>query len=108
MARPFPSMPRSAPAPASIDIVARASACRVVLLEKLGARDLLLRYFCEFQDEVDDLLLEDRRPQGRDRIRILPIVVPDFLLATGILARLLDDRPRHLLVGYLDIVPLAD
>src|ERR1700704_3071498 len=80
----------------------------VVFLVEFLARDRLVGHLGELDDIVHHLLLEDRRPQGRDRVRIFAVVVPNLLLAPGILARLLDDRPCDLVVGNLDIVLVAD
>src|SRR6267142_897284 len=63
----------------------------VVLVEIL-ARDLLFSHVGEFKDEIDHLVLIDRRTKLGERIVIVAIVVPDLLLASGHLARALDDR----------------
>src|ERR1700704_5154942 len=80
----------------------------VVFLVEFLARDRLFGDPWGLDDIGHHPLLEDRRPQGRHRVRIFAVVVPNLLLAPGILARLLDDRPCDLVVGDLDIVLVAD
>src|SRR5258707_10696961 len=55
----------------------------LVLLVELLAGDLLFAHLGQFQDEVDDLLLEQWRPHAGERGRVLAVVVPDFLLTAG-------------------------
>src|SRR5436309_6121426 len=74
----------------------------LVLLIKLFPRDLLLRHFGEFDEEVDDLLLVDRRAQACDRLRIVAVVLPDLLLLAGELARAFDNRALHFFIRHLD------
>src|ERR1700726_4759158 len=75
----------------------------VVLVEIL-ARDLLFSHVGEFKDEIDHLVLIDRRTKLGERIVIVAIVVPDLLLASGHLARALDDRAADFVVGDRDLV----
>src|SRR5438445_8048751 len=51
-----------------------------LILGKLLARDLVFLHISEFQDEVDDLVLEDRRSQLRQCPWIVAVVVPDLVL----------------------------
>src|SRR5712691_1256400 len=88
--------------------LARGALFVLVVLEELLARDLLLRDLGELDQEVDHLLLEDRRPYPRNRAGILPVILPDLLLAAGNLARALDDRAGDLVLGHRDVVLLAD
>src|ERR1700730_18866746 len=74
----------------------------LVLLEELLLGDLLFGHIGELNDEVDHLLLVDRRPHGGERIRVLLIVVPHFPLAARILAHPLHQGPRNLLFVTLD------
>ena len=51
---------------------------------------------------VDDLLLEQRRAQRGQRVRVVAVEVEDFLLLVGReAAHLLEERALHLLVGNL-------
>src|ERR1700681_2892769 len=79
----------------------------VVLVEIL-ARDLLFSHVGEFKDEIDHLVLIDRRTKLGERIVIVAIVVPDLLLASGHLARALDHRAADFVVGDRDLVLFAD
>src|SRR3954465_3954206 len=63
----------------------------IVFLVEFFPRDLLLGYFGQLDQEVDDLLLIDRRAQARDRLRIVAVVLPNLLLLAGELARALDN-----------------
>src|SRR6185312_16916533 len=78
------------------------------VLVKLLARYLLLGHLGELDQEIDDLLLIDRCPQARERLRIVAVVFPDLLFLTGELARTIDDRALHLFVRHLDLVLVAD
>src|SRR5467141_2912969 len=79
----------------------------VVLVEIL-ARDLLFSHVGEFKDEIDHLVLIDRRTKLGERIVIVAIVVPDLLLASRHLARALNDRAADLVVSDRDLVLFAD
>ena len=61
----------------------QAALFSLVVLEQVLARDLLLGHVGEFEDEIDHLVLIDRRTKLGQRIGIVAIVVPDFLLAAG-------------------------
>src|ERR1700742_2744148 len=76
----------------------------VFILEQFFARDLLLGHVSELEDEIDDLVLVNRRAELSERIDVVAIVVPDFLLATGHLTRALDDRTTDLVIGDGDLV----
>ena len=62
----------------------------------------------QFEQVVDHLLLEDRRPERGDRVRIGPVVVDELLLAARELAELRLQCTLHLGLGDLDLVLLAD
>src|SRR5712692_9097331 len=80
----------------------------LVVLVEILARDLLFGHVGEFKDEIDHLVLIDRRTKLGQRVVIVAIVVPDLLLAPGHLARALDDRTADLVVGDRDLVLFAD
>src|SRR3954463_8073528 len=63
----------------------------IVFFVEFFPRDLLVGDFGELDEEIDDLLLVDRRAQARDRLRIVAVVFPDLLLLARELARTLDD-----------------
>src|SRR4029077_11178086 len=63
----------------------------VLFLEELVLRHLAFADLREFQDEIDDLFLIDRRPHRGERTLILLVVVPYFPLAARILPGPLDD-----------------
>src|SRR6267154_1420163 len=79
----------------------------VVLVEIL-ARDLLFSHVGEFKDEIDHLVLINRRTKLGERIVIVAIVVPDLLLASGHLARARDHRATDFVVSDRDLVLFAD
>src|SRR5258708_11127623 len=80
----------------------------IVYYVEILARDLLFSNVGEFKDEIDHLVLIDRRTKLGERIVIVAIVVPDLLLASGHLARALDDRAADLVVSDRDLVLFAD
>src|SRR5713226_810586 len=80
----------------------------LVVLVEILARDLLFGHVGKFKDEIDHLVLINRRTKLGQRVVIVAIVVPDLLLATGHLARALDDRAADLVVGDRDLVLFAD
>jgi len=59
-------------------------------LNRFFARDLLFGHVGEFEDEIDHLVFINRRTKLGQRVGIAAIVVPDFFLAAGHLARPLD------------------
>ena len=77
-------------------------------LNSSSRRHLLLVDLGEFEHEVDHLVLEDRRAQLRQHLRVVAVVVPDLLFLAGELAGALDQRAAHLFVGDGDVVLLAD
>src|SRR5260370_7257941 len=79
----------------------------LVVLVEILARDLLFGHVGEFKDEIDHLVLIDRRTKLGQRVVIVAIVVPDLLLVPGHLARALDDRTADLFVGDCDLVLFA-
>src|SRR6202158_3671274 len=81
---------------------------RLVVLVEILARDLLFGHVGEFEDEVDHLVLIDRRTKLGQRVVIVAIIVPDLLLATGHLAGALDERAADLVVGDRDLVLFVD
>src|SRR4029077_9320685 len=97
----------SAARPATQSRLASGALFILLVLEEVLARDLLLCNRGKLDEEVDHLLLEDRRPYGRHGSRSLPVVVPDFLLAARNLAGSLDDSARDLLLRHCDLVLLA-
>ncbi len=58
----------------------------LIFLIEIFARHLFLGHVGEFDKEVDDLLLENRCPQARDRTWIVAVILPDLLLLAGELA----------------------
>src|SRR5450755_4247208 len=80
----------------------------LVVLVEILARHLLFGDVGEFKDEIDHLVLINRRTKLGQRIVIVAIVVPDLLLAPGHLARALDDRAADLVIGDRDLVLFAD
>src|SRR4051794_39664698 len=81
---------------------------RLVILVEILARDLLFGHGGEFKDEIDDLVLIDRRTKLGERIGIFAIVIPDLFLASGHLARTLDHRAADFVFGDRDLVLFAD
>ena len=62
----------------------------------------------QLDDEVDHLVLEDRRAQIVDRVGVLAVVVDDLALVARVAARLARQRLVQLLLGDRDIVIAAD
>src|SRR6266403_5392105 len=81
---------------------------RLVVFIEIFARNLLFGDVSEFKDEINDLVLIDRRTELGQRIGIVAIVVPDLLLAPRHLTRALDYRAADLIVGDRDLVLFAD
>src|SRR5205085_6346566 len=71
-----------------------------VVLVKFLAAYRLVGNVGEFNQEVNDLFLEDRSAHARKRLWVFAIEVPDLLLLARVLTGALDDRPRQLLVAY--------
>src|SRR5665213_778084 len=81
---------------------------RVILLVKILARDLLFGHVGEFEDEINNLVLINRRTKLGQRIGIVAIVVPDLFLASRHLTGAFDQRAADLVVSDRDLVLLAD
>src|SRR6202040_4376645 len=62
----------------------------------------------QLDNEVDDLVLEDRGPQVGDRLWSLPIEIQDLALVTGMPPRFAGDRLVELVLGHGDIVAAPD
>src|SRR6266568_9013309 len=89
-------------------VLSRTAFFVLLVLEKVLARDLFFAHGGELDEEIDDFLFEDRGPYCRHRSRILAVVFPDLLLASGQLASAFDDGARDLVLGDRDLVLLAD
>src|SRR5262245_26818613 len=76
--------------------------------EELFGLHLLFRHLGQFEDEIDGLVLEDRRPELGEELRVVAVVVVDLTLLAGKLAHALEQSPAHLLVGDGDFVAGAD
>ena len=87
----------------------RAVAFRhVVFLEQVVARHLLLGHIGELKNEVDNLVLVDRRAKLSQRVRIVAIKVPDFLLAARRLASAIDQRAGEVIMLHAAGLALPD
>src|SRR4029079_15039758 len=102
----YSTIRRKGAVPASGGLFGRRA--RLIVLVELVARDLLVRHLGEFGEEVDDLLLVDRRAQARYRLRIVAVEIPHLLLLPWELPCANDDGALHLFVGHLDLVLVAD
>src|SRR5687768_17114947 len=80
----------------------------VVVCIELFRRDGLLRHLRKLQDVVHRLVLEDRRPEFGEELRIAAIIVVDLALLTRELPDALEQGAAHLLVGDLDLLARAD
>src|SRR3954462_9403114 len=89
-------------------------ACHGFGFRRIGAgqqflrRHLALFRLGQFDNEVDDLFLEDRRTQVVYRIGIAAIVVDDLTLVTGVAPRFLGQRLIEFLLGHRNIVVATD
>src|ERR1700709_476437 len=81
---------------------------RFVVLVEILARHLLFGHIGELQDEIDDLVLIDRRTELGQRIWIVAIVIPVPFTGSRQLARAPDHRAADFLVGDRDLVLFAD
>src|SRR5205085_601888 len=84
----------------------------VLFLQRAG-HQFLWRYlaligFRQLDDEVDDLFLEDRRPQVVNRLRGTPIVIDYLTLVTRMAARFLGQRLVELLLAHGNVIAAAD
>src|SRR6185437_15965044 len=77
-------------------------------LAELFAAHGLVGRLAEAGDVVDDLVLEDRGAELRERLRRLAIIVVDLLFLAREAADLGDQRLLVLVVGDLDLVLVAD
>src|SRR5438876_7258247 len=81
---------------------------RLVVLVEVLTGNLLLGHVGEFKDEIDDLVLINRRAKLGERIGIVAIIIPNLFLASRHRARALDHRAADLVVGNGDLVLLAN
>src|SRR5689334_4207354 len=81
---------------------------RIRQAKQILRADLALFDLGQFNNEVDDLILEDRGPQVGDRLWILPIEIQDLALVTGMPPRFAGDRLVELVLGHGDIVAPPD
>src|SRR3984893_521279 len=81
---------------------------RIGQAQQILRADLALFDLGQFDNEVDDLVLEDRGPQVGDRLWILPIEIQDLALVTGMPPRFAGDRLVELVLGHGDIVAAPD
>src|SRR5579883_2569353 len=70
--------------------------------------DLADRRLCHFDDEVDDLVLQDRRTQRAEGVRVAAVVVDDLPLVPGMPARLAQQRLVQLFLTDSYIVTATD
>src|SRR5581483_4717374 len=76
--------------------------------QQLLRRNPPLRGLGQFEDEIDDLLLEDRRAQIAQRLGVAAVVVDHLALVAGMTLRLADQRLVDLLLAHRDVVVAAD
>src|SRR4051794_2581606 len=117
-----PSWRGALPAASRVPSHAGAALCRhgplfglrfVVLLFRLGGEQLLRRdaalgRFRQIEDEINDLILENRYPEIVQGIGIFSVIVEDLPLVAGMTPRFLQQRLIHLLLADLYIVVPAD
>src|SRR5512144_357891 len=72
-------------------------------VEFFGA-DRLLRHIGKLGDEIDHLVLEQRRPDLGESLGIVAVEVVDLALLARELPNPLEQRAVHLIVGDLDLV----
>src|SRR5262245_20866870 len=89
-------------------IVAMMVMVAVGINVKLFGLHLLFRHLGQFEDEIDGLVFEDRRPELGEELGVVAVVVVDLALLAGELAHALEQGPAHLLVGDGDLVAGAD
>src|SRR5579863_6730126 len=80
----------------------------LIIAVQLLTRHLLFGHGGKFENKIDHLVFVDRCAKLGQRIRIVAIVVPDFLLAPGHLARAFDDGAADFVFGNRNLVLLAD
>jgi len=71
------------------------------------AGDLLFRDLGLGHDMIDDLLLEDRAAQFKQRIGVLAVIVEHLALLAGELASPVEKGPLHFIFADADAFPLA-
>jgi hypothetical protein len=71
------------------------------------AGDLLFRDLGLGHDVIDDLLLEDRAAQFKQRIGVLAVIVEHLALLAGELASPVEKGPLHFIFADADAFPLA-
>src|ERR1700720_2956553 len=81
---------------------------RIGQAQQILRADLALFDLGQFDNEVDDLILEDRGPQVGDRLWSLPIEIQDLALVTRMPPRFAGDRLVELVLGHGDIVAAPD
>src|SRR5258708_12609495 len=67
--------------------------------------DLALFRLCQFDNQIDDLFLKDRRPQIVHRVRLLAVEVENLALITGMTLGLPDHRLVTLLLSAPHFLP---
>src|SRR5262245_18406164 len=75
---------------------------------KLLRLHLLLRHLGQFEDAIDGLVLEDRRPELGEELGVVAVVVVDLAVLSGKMANALEQCPAHPLVGDNDLIAGAD
>src|SRR4051812_24441953 len=116
-----PSWRGALPAASRVPSHAGAASCRhgslfglrfAVLLrlggEQLLRRDAALGRFRQIENEIDDLILENRHPEIVQGIGIFSVIVEDLPLVAGMAPRFLQQRLIQLLLADLYIVVPAD
>ena len=64
--------------------------------------------FGELDDVVDHLVLEDRRAELGQELRVAAVVIVDLALLPGKLSHTLEQRAAHLVVSDVDLIARAD
>jgi len=84
----------------------------VVVLVRVGVELFrcyrLLRHLGQLENVVDDLVLEDRRPELGEKLGVVAVIVVDFALLAWELPHALKQGAAHLIVGDGDLVAGAD
>ena len=75
---------------------------------KLFGRHLGVRHLGELEDVIDGLVLEDRRPELGEELRVAAIIIVDLALLARELPDALEQRAAHFLVGNGDLIARAD
>jgi hypothetical protein len=77
-------------------------------LQQVLCGDFLLGGLGLLQDMVDDLVLEDGRPQLHQGRRVLLVILVDEALLAGVAPRLLDQGALELVLADLQLLLVAD